>query len=110
MNQFKTSIFQQDGAPCHSARLVTQWFENSDYQLLKPWPGNSPDLNPIENCWAILKKKVSLVHCSSYEQLVDTIKRVWKTEISPEYCKNLIESMPDRLIACDKNHGGSTKY
>lgn len=41
-------IFQQDSAPCHTAKICKEWFENKGIDLL-PWPGNSPDLNPIEN-------------------------------------------------------------
>jgi len=39
-------IFQQDAAPCHTARVCTKWFQEHSVQLLT-WPGNSPDLNTI---------------------------------------------------------------
>jgi hypothetical protein len=40
-------IFQQDGAPCHTAQEpIDSIEENCD--LICDWPANSPDLNPIE--------------------------------------------------------------
>jgi len=44
------TIFQQDSARCHTARVVKRWFEDNDVELLHNWPSNSPDLNVIENC------------------------------------------------------------
>jgi len=38
-------IFQQDGAPCHTARQCKKWFQDNNTEL-RTWPGNSPDLNP----------------------------------------------------------------
>ncbi|GFX46195.1 hypothetical protein TNCV_2298441 [Trichonephila clavipes] len=42
--------FQVDNAPCHAARIVNRWFEESerDFTLLS-WPTESPDLKPVEN-------------------------------------------------------------
>jgi transposase len=71
---------------------------------------NSPDLSPIENCWAVMKKKVSILKPTSREDLLEKIKRVWCSDISPEYCAQLIKSMPDRIAAVIKAKGGLTKY
>ena len=43
-----SGIFQQDLAPCHTSRKVKN-FINMNNILVLNWPGNSPDLNPIEN-------------------------------------------------------------
>ncbi len=43
-------LFQQNNAPCHTAKVVQEWFEEQNivFKVL-PWPPNSPDLNPIEH-------------------------------------------------------------
>ena len=68
--------FQQDGAPCHIARMAKRWLGEQDIQPICPWSGSSPDLNPIENWWAVLKKKVSALKPTSHQDLVDKIKSV----------------------------------
>lgn len=103
------NIFMQDGAPCHRAKIVKEYLKTMDIRILD-WPGNSPDLNPIENLWVKLKDKVAEKQPSSASELENAIKHVWINELGPEYCRNLIESMPRRLAATIQNHGDHTKY
>ena len=45
-----TNIFQRNNASCHTVRRAIKWLADNDIELLD-WPGNSPDINRIENLW-----------------------------------------------------------
>ena len=50
MERHRTTHFLQDGTPCHITNLVKALLREQEFEIID-WPGNSPDLNPIENCW-----------------------------------------------------------
>jgi len=110
MNILNCTIFQHDGAPCHRTKTVTQWLEQQGIEVLGPWPGSSPDLNPIENLWTFMKEQVSLKKPTSEKELIAAIKEVWTTRITPQYCETLACSMPDRIKAVLRAKGRHTKY
>lgn len=101
-------VFQHDGAPAHFARSSETWLdENVPKHWGKGvWPGNSPDLNPIENLWAILKDKLDCqpTQPQNLVQLEAMLKDEWN-KISPETLQNLIHSMPSRVEAVYKSRG-----
>ena len=41
-------VFQHDSAPCHKPKITIKWLHDEQLKVLD-WPGNSPDLNLIEN-------------------------------------------------------------
>ncbi len=45
--------------------------------MVMEWPSMSPDLNPIEHMWGILKRKVEKHHVSNIQQLRDVIMEEW---------------------------------
>ena len=109
MQVHRCNIFMQDGASCHRSKLVTTFLKKKKVKVLN-WHGNSPDLNPIENLWTVMKDKVAEKQPSSLPDLCQAIKEVWVKEVSKEYCANLVNSMPRRLAAVIQNIGGHTKY
>ena len=42
-----------------------------------PWPDNLPDLNPIENLWAIVKKRLRSHDCAQKTRLIEAIIKIW---------------------------------
>ena len=103
--------FMQDNAPCHKSKKVLSWFGSKKVSILV-WPPQSPDLNPIENLWAILFSAVREKH----EQKIDTlqelrvaIKEEWQ-KIPREILQRLYASIPLRLKEVKKAKGNATKY
>jgi hypothetical protein len=74
-------------------------------------PAQSPDLNPIEQLWDHLKRKLSEqeVAPKGILELWERVNEEWN-KIDAEVCQNLIESMPRKVEAVVKAKGGYTKY
>lgn len=105
----RCQVFMHDSAPCHKAKKVTKWLADNKIDVLD-WPGNSPDLNPIENCWNFMKKSLDSCNTSSVPRLIEELKILWCRHISLQKFKNLSQSMPSRLQLVIKSKGEMTKY
>ena len=106
----QVQYFQHDGAPCHMAACVSKWLASEHIPVIGPWPGSSPDLNPIEHLWSQMKRKVAVRNPTSVENLKEVIKSVWVTETALDACKALARSMPRRIVAVLAAKGHHTKY
>lgn len=107
------AIFQQDNASIHTARVTKAWLSSRDIQVLE-WAACSPDLNPIENLWAILARRV---YGKPSEKRVFLTISALKHKILEEWGKieadllcSLARSMPNRIFEVIHNNGGPTKY
>ncbi len=104
--------FQQDNAPWHKAQSISDWFleHDNEFTLLK-WPPQSPDLNPIEHLWDVVKREICIIDVqpTNLQQLCDAIMTIW-TKISEECFQHLVESIPRRIKAVLKLKGGPTRY
>ncbi len=101
-------IFQQDLAPAHTAKSTKSWLNDHGVGVLD-WPANSPDLNPIENLWDIVKRKMRNKRPKKSDELKATVKETWAS-IPPQQCHKLITSMPRWIEAVIKAKGAPTKY
>ena len=102
-------IVAQDNAPCHAARTTQQMMHANNVHML-PWPSCSPDLNPIEHAWDLLKRRQrELPRPHNLVQLERIIGRVWRN-IAQATIQNYIGYMRRRCQAVINARGGHTKY
>jgi hypothetical protein len=103
-------VLQQDNAPCHSSNSTKQWLRDHNIEFLD-WPARSPDLNCIENCWALLARAV-YANCRQFQTVAElkiAIQEAW-AGITQQTLANLVGSMPRRMIEVLKQNGNVTKY
>ncbi len=91
-----------------TAKGTKSWLYDHGFTVLD-WPENLPDLNPIENKWGIVKRKMRDTRPNNADDLKAAIKVTWAS-ITPEQCHRLIASMPRRIDAVIHAKGGPTKY
>ncbi len=103
-------VFQQDNAPCHASKATMEWLRSKNIGLLE-WPSRSPDLNPIENLWGILVRRVYVNgrQFENVQSLKEAILKAWD-EIPRETLQKLVDSMKDRMFEVIRKNGGATKY
>lgn len=110
-------IFMHDNAPSHTAYIVRALLRELRIEVMI-WPPYSPDLNPIENLWALMKAEIYLLYpelefapdnADTLNRLVAAAKEAWHA-IEDHIHQSLIDSLPRRVAAIIEAHGWYTKY
>ena len=106
-------FFQQDNDPTHRAAPQTVQAYNkahgSSITVLPNWPPSSPDLNPIENVWAIVQARVNKRGPETFEDFKAAVIQELKG-LSQQTINNLYASMKGRIAAVLSKGGDRTGY
>lgn len=101
-------FLQQDNAPAHISKLSKAFFATNDLKTIE-WPANSPDLNPIENIWGILKRNVSIRSPTTMNELSFFAADEW-AKIPAETVQKTINSMKLRILQVLERNGRKCDY
>ncbi len=73
------------------------------------WPSNSPDLNPMENLWRVMKYKVRNSHPQNASELEEAIHLALKS-FPQKLAWNYVNNMPTRIQKVIEAKGDSIDY
>lgn len=98
----------QDNDPKHKSKIVQTELDKMKIKRIDH-PAQSPDLNPIENLWDVVDRKIPTEDRNSIETFTNAIIREWNN-IAIETCRNLAMSMRDRMKEVLEMKGRATHY
>jgi transposase len=92
----------------HKSQVLLTWMHNNYVRPLD-FPPYSPDLNPIENLWAEMDKRMASTRADTKEELEKVVAETWAA-ITAEFCDKLARSMPTRIAQVIERNGAYTDY
>ena len=99
---------QQDNDPKHKSRVAQQFLSKEAPEVID-WPSNSPDVNPVENLWSIIKRRVEKRKPTNLQELDIFLHEEWdKTDMV--VLSHLVDSMQSRCLALIKSKGERINY
>lgn len=101
----------QDGAPAHRAQHTLD-VEKTHGMIRLDWPPSSPDLNPIEHVWRIMKDRLDdrPLRPGTVPDMIHEVEMMWNN-LNPQVdTLPYIMSLPTRIKAVIAANGGHTKY
>ena len=97
----------QDGSPCHKGDAISFLYYQVPYVLT--WPSKSPDLNPIENVWHLLKNQVRKRFPKDLDSLEKIVYEEWD-KLNDEIVSNIACSFKVRTRTLHNRKGHSLSY
>lgn len=76
MRESGATLFMQDGAKAHTAKVSMAKLAGLGVKVIANWPAHSPHLNPIERIWGLLHYRLSTLPNKTKEELIASIKKV----------------------------------
>lgn len=98
----------EDNDPKHTSKLSKTWKTQNGVQVIQ-WPAQSPDCNPIENVWSLIKARIRHKKIKTLKGLIRAIKFEWSS-LTIEYARKLSESCVHRCEAVLANRGDWIPY
>jgi hypothetical protein len=99
---------QQDNDPKHRSGVAKQFLHNEVPEMID-WPSNSPDVNPVENLWSIIKRRVEKRKPSNLDELDRFLHEEWDTT-DLATLNHLVKSMKARCLALIDSKGERINY
>lgn len=102
-------VFQQDGAPAHTARQAQEWLQLNcpDFIGKDQWPPNSPDLNPLDYCiWGLMLDQYEQLATkpTTTDELRAVLQYIWNN-LPQQTVQKAVKSFHKRLQACVRAEG-----
>ena len=97
--------FMDNNARPHSAAITRQFLATNNVNVLN-WPTNSPHLNPIEQAWDELGRRIRRNHAiNAVNNLAAALQAGWANSDAP-FIQRYVDSMRRRIAASIAQNGG----
>ena len=100
--------YLQDNAPIHKSKETMGWLAEHGVAVVD-FPPYSPDINPIEHVWEIIKRKVSDRTPRTHQQLAHYFLEEYEN-FDMNLFRRLVDSIPGRLKMVIEKNGEMTDY